>query len=38
VRRSALSYISVFAKFDKHFLDRIGEGEYVEELGNKLVE
>jgi hypothetical protein len=28
----------VLAKYDHHLLERIGEGELVEELGNKLVE
>lgn len=38
VRRAALNYIGILAKFDKHLLERIGEGELVEDLGNKLVE
>ncbi len=38
VRRSTLNYVSVLAKYDKHFLEKLGEGSYVEELGNKLVE
>ena len=38
VRRAALAYMSVLARFDRHLLERIGEGELVEDLGNKLVE
>lgn len=33
-----LGYIAVLAKFNHSLLDRIGEGELVEDLGNKLVE
>lgn len=38
VRRSCLFYISFLAKYDKHFLNKLGEGDLVEDLGNKLVE
>ncbi len=38
VRRAALNYVAVLAKFDQNLLERIGEGELVEQLGDKLVE
>lgn len=38
VRRAALYYVGVLAKYDHNLLERIGEGELVEQLGDKLVE
>lgn len=38
MRRSALFYISFLAKYDKNLLERIGNGELIEDFGNKLVE
>lgn len=33
-----MNYVAVLAKFDQNLLYRIGEGELVEQLGDKLVE
>ncbi len=38
VRRATLNYVGVLAKYDHNLLERIGEGELVEQLGDKLVE
>lgn len=37
VRRALLYYIPYLAKYDKNFMKRVGEGEFIEDLGNKLV-